>query len=161
MAPVSFARTLASQRAVKATGKSVSQPSRKILAAGGILLGKGAHEGQIAIVRRPRYGREVSLPKDKIKKGETEASAALREVREETGFGVTIKRYAGSTHYLVGGLPKLVSYFLMVADGEEATSSRDEKEVEAVEWTTPKGAVAVLTHEEDRALIRAVFAVAR
>ena len=62
----------------------MAQPSRKILAAGGILLGKGAHEGRIAIVGRPRYGGEVSLPKEKIKKGETEVTAALREVREET-----------------------------------------------------------------------------
>ena len=72
----------------------MAQPSRKILAAGGILLGKGAHEGQIAIVRRPRYGGEISLPKGKIKEGETEVSAALREVWEETGFGAKIKEYA-------------------------------------------------------------------
>jgi 8-oxo-dGTP diphosphatase len=146
---------------LKVTGKSATKPSRKILAAGGILLGKGAHKGRVAIVRRPRYGGDIGLPKGKIKKGETEVSAALREVREETGFGATIKRYAGSTHYRVGGVPKVVSYFLMVADGEEATSSRDQKEVEAVEWTTPEGAVAMMTHEEDRALIRAVFALAR
>lgn len=144
---------------MKVTGKSMAQPSRKILAAGGILLGKGAHEGQIAIVRRPRYGGEISLPKGKIKEGETEVSAALREVWEETGFGAKIKEYAGSTHYLVGDLRKVVSYFLMEAAGEEATGSRDEVEIEAVEWTTPEAAVAILTHEEDRALIRAVFAL--
>jgi 8-oxo-dGTP pyrophosphatase MutT (NUDIX family) len=65
----------------------VAKTSRKILAAGGILLGKGAHEGLIAIVRRHRYGGEISLPKGKIKKGETEVSAALREVREDTALG--------------------------------------------------------------------------
>ena len=53
----------------------------------------------------------------------------------------------------------MVSYFLMEAAGEKATGSRDEVEIEAVEWTTPEAAVAILTHEEDRALIRAVFAL--
>ena len=146
---------------MQGAGKSPPKSSRKILAAGGILLGKGAHEGRIAIVRRPRYAGEISLPKGKIKKGETEVSAALREVREETGFGAEIKGYAGSTHYLVGDLRKVVSYFLMGAEGEEATGSRDEVEIGAVEWTTPEAAVAMLTHEEDRALIRAVFALPR
>jgi hypothetical protein len=55
----------------------------------------------------------------------------------------------------------VVSYFLMEAEGEEAMGSRDEVEIEAVEWTTPQAAVAMLTHEEDRALIRAVFALPR
>jgi 8-oxo-dGTP pyrophosphatase MutT (NUDIX family) len=146
---------------MKVTGKSAANTSRKIIAAGGILLGKGAHEGRIAIVRRPRYGGEISLPKGKIKKGETEVSAALREVREETGFGAKIKEYAGSTEYLVGDLPKVVSYFLMEAEGEEAISSRDEGEIEAVEWATPEAAVAMLTHQQDRALIRTVFALPR
>jgi len=139
----------------------MAETSRKILAAGGILLGKGAHEGQIAIVRRRRYGGEISLPKGKIKKGETEVVAALREVREETGFGAKIREYGGSTEYLVGDLPKVVSYFLMEAEGEEAVGSHDEDEVEAVEWATPEAAVAMLTHEQDRALIRAVFALPR
>ena len=152
---------MAHKRAVKARGKSLAQSSRKILAAGGILLGKGAHEGRIAIIRRPRYGGDIGLPKGKIKKGETEVSAALREVREEAGFEAKVKSYAGSTHYLVAELPKVVSYFLMEADSEVATASRDEKEVEAVEWATPEAAVAMLTHEEDRALIKAVFALAR
>jgi 8-oxo-dGTP diphosphatase len=137
----------------------VAQPSCKILAAGGILLGKDSHHGRIAIVRRSRYGGEISLPKGKIKKGETEVSAALREVLEETGFGAKIKKYAGSTHYLVGNLPKVVSYFLMEAKGQEPMGSREGDEVEAVEWKTPKEAVEMLTYEEDRALIRAVFAL--
>jgi 8-oxo-dGTP pyrophosphatase MutT (NUDIX family) len=137
--------------------KSVSQVSRKILAAGGILLGKGSYVGRIAIVRRHRYGREIGLPKGKIKKGETEVSAALREVLEETGFGAKIKKYAGSTHYLVGDVPKVVSYFLMRAECEEAAGLRDEEEIDEVEWRTPEEAVAMLTHEEDRALIKAVF----
>src|SRR5262249_28841819 len=148
-----------SQSALKDASKSLAQPCRTILAAGGILLGKGANKGRIAIVRRPRYGGEISLPKGKIKKGETEASAALREVREETGLEAKIKKYAGSTHYLLGDVLKVVSYFLMRAKGKEAVGSRDQEEVEAVEWTTPEQAVAMLTHEEDRALIRAVFAL--
>jgi 8-oxo-dGTP pyrophosphatase MutT (NUDIX family) len=90
------------QRALKIAGKSAAQSSRKILAAGGILFGKGAHEGQIAIVRRPHYGGEISLPKGKIKKGETEVFAALREVREETGIEAQIKSMLAPLTTLLG-----------------------------------------------------------
>jgi len=39
----------------------------------------------------------------------------------------------------------VVSYFLMEADGEEATAAREGEKVEAVEQMTPKAAVAMLT----------------
>jgi hypothetical protein len=55
----------------------------------------------------------------------------------------------------------MVSYFLMRAECEEAVGLRDEEEIDAVGWRTPEEAVAMLTHEEDRALIKAVFGLPR
>jgi 8-oxo-dGTP pyrophosphatase MutT (NUDIX family) len=132
-----------------------------ILAAGGIVLGSGATSGKIALVRRRRYRGEIGLPKGKLRKGEKVIDAALREVREETGCRVRVKERepAGQTHYFVGGTPKTVFYFIMELEGFDGLSPEDTKEIEAVEWVTPKQAAAILTHREDRDLISAVFKI--
>lgn len=125
-------------------------------AAGGVILGVGENMGKIAIVRRRRYGGEIGLPKGKLRKGEDAAAAALREVTEETGYHVKIRERAGTTHYLVGSVPKDVTYFLMEpVSGEGAP--RDTEEVESVEWVTPQAALGLLTHRDDRDLISSIF----
>jgi 8-oxo-dGTP diphosphatase len=128
-----------------------------ILAAGGILRGTGKNTGRIAIIRRHRYGGEVSLPKGKLHAGEGNTAAALREVREETGYTAHIQEFAGTTHYIVGGVPKVVSYFVMDVVGEQDEASLDRAEVETVAWMTPQEAVAALSHRQDRDLVAAVF----
>jgi 8-oxo-dGTP diphosphatase len=73
--------------------------SKAIRAAGGIISGVSRNTGKIAVVRRPRYGGEVGLPKGKLIEGETEAEAALREVEEETGLRAILGERIGSIHY--------------------------------------------------------------
>jgi len=51
-------------------------------AAGGVVI----HEGAMLLLDRPAR-KEVRLPKGHIEEGETPAVAALRETREETGYG--------------------------------------------------------------------------
>ena len=125
---------------------SASPPA--IVAAGGIVVGRGAHEGKIAVVRRKRYRDEVALPKGKQQGDEAVELTALREVKEETGLQATVCGYAGSTHYFVGSVPKVVFYYLMEA--ASAPQPRDTDEIEAVEWMTPDAAVDALTHQEGR-----------
>src|SRR5262245_38588977 len=95
---------------------STSPPA--IVAAGGAVLGRGPREGKIAVVRRERYRDEVALPKGKQQGDEPVEVTALREVKEETGLQATIYGYAGSTHYSVGSVPKVVFYYLMEAAGD-------------------------------------------
>src|SRR5262249_52527526 len=83
-----------------------------IRAAGGIVMGVRRNSGKIAIIRRRRHGGDIGLPKGKLKAGESEAEAALREVGEETGFRVAVRQAAGTTHYSVDGQPKAVAYFM-------------------------------------------------
>jgi 8-oxo-dGTP diphosphatase len=132
-----------------------------ILAAGGIVRGEGENNGKIALVRRRRYRGDISLPKGKVKDEEDAVAAALREVKEEIGCQVEIVEYAGRTQYPVGRRPKLVIYFIMKLVDTPNPGPLDEDEIEAVEWVTPAEAKSMLTHEEDRDLIAAVFSLPR
>lgn len=130
-----------------------------IFAAGGLLLGAAANRGKIAVVRRRRYPGELALPKGKLRPGEEAIEAAVREVREETGYESMVREYAGSTHYLVSGAPKTVAYYLMEAKGMDPVGPTDTGEIEAVDWMTPKEALTVLTHREDRDLVARFFGI--
>jgi 8-oxo-dGTP pyrophosphatase MutT (NUDIX family) len=141
--------------------KQQDQASTAILAAGGIIRGEGAHAGKILIVRRHRYGGDVGLPKGKVKEPEDLLAAAVREVKEETGYDVEIEEYAGTTHYRVGKRPKAVSYFIMKILGDAEPRPIDGGEIDKVEWVTPSDARAKLTYPEDRNLIAAVFNLPR
>ena len=79
-----------------------------IMAAGGIL----SRDGEILLVQRPRYG-DWSLPKGKLDRGESPLQAAVREVREETGFRVKTMGFAGAFGYEVKGAPKVVLFWMM------------------------------------------------
>lgn len=130
--------------------------STPVHAAGGVILGVGDNVGKIAIVRRRRYGGEIALPKGKLRMGEDPAAAALREVAEETGYEVKIRERAGATHYLIGSVPKDVTYFLMEPVSGNGVP-RDSEEIASVEWVTPQAALGLLTHRDDQELISQIF----
>jgi 8-oxo-dGTP pyrophosphatase MutT (NUDIX family) len=138
----------------------MSDKSNEIRAAGGIVIGTGKNSGKILLVRRRRYGGEVGLPKGKLKKGEREADAALREVEEETGLRAKLRQAVGTTKYSVDGRPKTVAYFRMEASDDAPAGPKDAGEVEAVEWITPREAMKALTHDDDRKLVAKVFGLA-
>ena len=109
-------------------------------AAGGIVL----RDGRVLVVHRQRYD-DWSLPKGKLKLGESWEAAALREVEEETGLRCRLGEPAGSTRW---GL-KEVRYFRMTCDGEP----RPQSEVDEVRWVELDEAAALLTYERDVELL--------
>jgi 8-oxo-dGTP pyrophosphatase MutT (NUDIX family) len=112
-------------------------------AAGGIVV----RDGRVLVVHRPRYD-DWSLPKGKLKLGESWQAAALREVEEETGLRCRLGELAGSTRY---GL-KEVRYFLMTCDDEP----RPQNEVDEVRWVPLDEAGALLTYERDVELLHQI-----
>ena len=125
-----------------------------IRAAGALLV----RDGHVALVHRPLYD-DWSLPKGKLEPGEDDAAAALREVREETGFGAEIVGDLGTVTYPVvrGGrtLPKTVRFYLMRA-GEGTFAPH--VEVDRLLWVTPGEAAEKLTYDREREVLARAIA---
>lgn len=106
-------------------------------------------DGKVLVVHRVRHD-DWSLPKGKLEEEETWEQAALREVREETGYECTLGAPLGSTHYESRGKPKEVRWYRMEPRGEAGPG---DGEVDEVRWLSPAEAMALLSYAGDRALL--------
>jgi 8-oxo-dGTP diphosphatase len=121
----------------------------EVKAAGGVV----RRDGRIAVVHRPRYD-DWSLPKGKLDPGESFEEAALREVREETGFECELGEELSSTSYHDRkGRSKIVRYWLMEPVGGEFAPN---DEVDEMRWLTPAEAVDLLTYPRDAELAQEI-----
>jgi 8-oxo-dGTP pyrophosphatase MutT (NUDIX family) len=130
-------------------------PKPTKFAAGGIVERTMNGGRRLAVVRRTRYGDWV-LPKGKPDGNESIEETAIREVREETGCDVRIVGDGYSIEYFVGRALKVVTFFRMehVADGYYRI---DPSEIEEVVWLQPREAVARLTYETERSILRQAY----
>jgi 8-oxo-dGTP diphosphatase len=121
-----------------------------ILAAGGVLHRATSSGDEVAIVHRKRYG-DWTLPKGKLKPGDSFMECARREVREETGCSVHLGEYLGAIGYQVNDLPKVILFWRMsIAEQHEI---EDTIEVGDVAWLRISDAVQRLTHAEESAFL--------
>ncbi|HWG82437.1 MAG TPA: NUDIX hydrolase [Gaiellales bacterium] len=125
-------------------------PADNIVRAAGAVLVDGE---RVALVHRPRYD-DWTLPKGKNEPGEDDIAAALREVREETGFHGRIERDLGVVRYTVekhgAVLPKVVRYYVMAVG---AGAFEPNHEVDELRWVTREQAAQLLTYERDREVL--------
>ena len=129
------------------------KPTPMIFAAGGILWKGAPGASPLAVVHRPRHGDWV-LPKGKLDPGERWQDAALREVREETGFDAELGEFAGVVSYDVSGVPKVVLFWNMRSRGE--SSFAPSEEVDQVAWLSPAEAIRRLDHDGEKSLVASV-----
>jgi 8-oxo-dGTP diphosphatase len=122
-----------------------------VRAAGGIVVRRSTDgTPEIALVHRPGR-RDWTLPKGKLEPGETPEQAALREVREETGFSCRLDAFVGTTRYLdSAGRPKVVDYWMMEPVGGRFVSGA---EVDDMRWVSYPSACTLLTYPRDRELL--------
>ena len=124
--------------------------SRVIQAAGGLVWRQANGGQQIAVIHRPRYD-DWTLPKGKLRKGETWEAAALREVAEEINCRARLGDFAGCNCYEFEARPKVVLYWHMsVARQDEFQPG---EEVDALAWLSPEAARERLSYDGERKLL--------
>jgi 8-oxo-dGTP pyrophosphatase MutT (NUDIX family) len=124
-----------------------------IRAAGGLLWDNATERQRIAVIRRIRYD-DWTLPKGKLKEGESWEQAALREVEEETGYLASLHGFAGALAYQSGKGDKVVRFWHMVPVRMEQ-SEIDDSEVTEVIWLPAAEACQRLSYPIERAMLEA------
>jgi 8-oxo-dGTP pyrophosphatase MutT (NUDIX family) len=121
--------------------------------AGGLVVGE---DGRVLLIRaRDLRNRPVwTLPKGTLMTGETSADAALREVREETGWRCELVRELDPVTYWFQRdgtrIRKTVSWFLMRPIEKEG---EHDHEVDEVAWADREEALKRLRYDSDRRLL--------
>jgi 8-oxo-(d)GTP phosphatase len=113
---------------------------------------------QVALVHRPRYD-DWSLPKGKLKRGESSRVAAVREVGEETGSTVVLGRHLGQVRYQVAQpqrATKSVDYYAARHTGGEFEAN---DEVDELRWYRPEEALDLLSYPHDGRILSSFTAL--
>lgn len=131
---------------------------------GALVIRRDPKDGKPYILMiRHKAGGHRSFPKGHMEKGETEVMTAMREVLEETAVRIFLTPDNGfrrTVHYNpMPGVKKEVVYFLTETD--QAEIHPREGEIAEVEWIPLCDAEKVLTHENDRRVLRAALRVLR
>ena len=124
---------------------------RPVVAAGCLVARQVASGTEVLLVHRPRYD-DWSLPKGKANTHEHLTLTAVREVLEETGVTVALRRPLPQRHYDVDGVPKVVHYWRAVVVAEQPFTPNDE--VDAIAWLPVDDAASRVTHPDDSALVK-------
>lgn len=130
---------------------------RRYASSGGVVI----HDGRVLLVRK-RHQPEVRLPKGHIEDGETRTEAALREVREETGYrnlriladlGTVVNRFVIPEEGV--HVTRHEGYFLMALE-DQSQAARPPADVDRFDvlWVPPGEALKLLTFETEREFLR-------
>jgi 8-oxo-dGTP diphosphatase len=108
---------------------------------------------EVLVVHRPKYD-DWSFPKGKLDAGEDHATAACREVEEETGLRAELgDELPDTTYHDRFGRPKVVRYWAMTpVDGEFVPTD----EVDEVRWLSVRAARRILSYDRDRGVLDAL-----
>ncbi|PFG30772.1 NUDIX hydrolase [Paramicrobacterium agarici] len=129
----------------------MSRHEKAVFAAGALCWREIAGEVRVLVIHRTKQG-DVTLPKGKVDPGESLPQTAVREVKEETGFDVTLGVPVGISHYTLGsGRDKFVHYWAAEVTERAVQKSTfvPNGEVAAQEWVSLDRAQRYLTYPQD------------
>lgn len=138
-------------------GQDKADDDTVVLAAGALPWRRERGELEVALVHRPRYG-DWSWPKGKLDPAEEWPVAAVREVYEETGLLVRLRRPLPSSEYPVldragQSVTKMVRYWAAeVVSGDGALVN----EIDEVAWLDVATATTRLSYARDHDQLRAL-----
>jgi 8-oxo-dGTP diphosphatase len=124
-----------------------------IKAAGGILQRSTPRGDEVMVVYRKRH-QDWTLPRGKVKDGESFQEAAMREVQDETGCSCRIGNYLGTISYSDNGVPKVVLFWKMML--VEDKGARNNDEIGEAHWLQVPAAIERLSHAQEKALLSRV-----
>ena len=112
---------------------------------------------RVLLVHRPRYD-DWSWPKGKLDGNELVATAAVREVEEETGLRVTLGIPLPPARYrLATTVDKHVAYWAASLPDDGLPDAPRPHEVDRAEWVDPAEAGRRLTRRGDRVQLQALL----
>jgi 8-oxo-dGTP diphosphatase len=129
-----------------------------IKAAGGILQRSTPRGDEVMVVYRKRH-QDWTLPRGKVKDGESFQEAAMRQVLEETGCSCRIGNYLGTISYSDQGVPKVVLFWKMTLVEDKGITDNDE--IGQALWLQLPAAIERLTHAQEKALLSRIGSLPR
>ena len=123
----------------------------RIVAAGAVVTRAGKNEIEFLLIFR-KYRGDWTFPKGKVDPGEHLLTAAVREVREETGFAVSLGVPLPTQTYEVDGLRKDSHYWVAQKLAGEFVPN---DEVDEIAWLSFEQAKAKLTYKHDQEVLAA------
>ena len=123
----------------------------RIVAAGAVVTREGLNGTEYLLVHRD-YREDWTFPKGKVESGEHVAGAAVREVREETGFAIELGMPLPTQTYKIEERLKDSHYWsARLLSGTFLPND----EVDEIAWLTFEEAAKRLTYEHDVDVLRA------
>ena len=123
----------------------------RIVAAGAVVTRAGKNEIEFLLIFR-KYRGDWTFPKGKVDPGEHLLTAAVREVREETGFAVSLGVPLPTQTYEVDGIRKDSHYWVAQKLAGEFVPN---DEVDEIAWLSFEQAKAKLTYKHDQEVLAA------
>lgn len=122
---------------------------KHIVAAGAVVSRNNNGEKEFLLIHRG-YRDDWSFPKGKLDPGEHILGAAVREIREETGFAIQLGTPLPTAHYRKGNSTKDAFYWNAQLIGGEFIPN---DEVDEIKWVNLAKAKKLLTYEHDQEII--------